>query len=723
MLNVAFLWHMHQPSYVNPLTKTAMMPWVRLHAVKGYLDMIDLVRRYPELRVSFNFTPVLVEQLIDLGEGKITDLWESWSRKPAESLNDYEKSRVLESFFKINWDNLIHPYPRYRELLELRGRNYDLTTLKESTGHFTVQDYRDLQTWYNLAWCGFSAVKRYPELAELREKGRNFTEEEKHRVLDIHLEIVRLILPLYREAEEAGQIEITTTPFYHPILPLVYNTDLARRCMPWATLPEPFSAPEDARSQLLLAQKQHEAVFGRKARGLWPSEGSVAPELIPMFKEAGIEYFCTDEDVLFRGLAQDPNRAGKMTDHLELFQAWRVESGGVEVTGLFRERPLSDFIGFQASRKQAGEAADYLWHHLEHLAGVADPARGMVLLALDGENAWESFPDGGEAFLGTMYRRILDSSALQTVRLGDYVDAHPPQARLTTLHTGSWIRGDFDIWIGDPEENRAWEAIAGTRKFLVGYLAEHEVSDEEEKQAWREIYAAEGSDWFWWYGPDFQTDCDFLFDELFRTHLQNVYRVLGLEVPQHLEVPIRTRGATLSYSKPSGYIEPEINGLTGSYYEWLGAGCFDVKHQGSAMFQSDRLGRLILFGFSRERLYVRFEVAKGILPDRLTVYFHKPLALRVHLESGSGGWSAWVEKSSDEVTFSKAPEIAVEVAGKEAIEFSIAGLDLGWDGEGSDVAFLVQVFRGGIEVERYPDRGLIEFHGPSIAFDLTHWMV
>ncbi|NJK90484.1 MAG: hypothetical protein HC904_00825 [Blastochloris sp.] len=375
MLNVVYLWHMHQPYYVDPLTRTAMMPWVRLHAVRGYLDMIDVVLHYPELRVSFNFTPVLVQQLLEFNRNEVTDKWGELTRRPAEALNAVEKGEILENFFKINWSTLIEPFPRYRELLELRGREWNVRTLQESVGHFTAQDYLDLQVWFNLAWCGFSAFKRYPELGVLREKGRGFTEEEKNRVMDIHLEIMGLVLGLYRQAQEDRRVEITTTPFFHPIMPLVYNTKLAERCMPGRELPPEFSAPEDVRAHLLASQKLHTEVFGRPARGLWPSEGSVAPELMPLFKEAGIEYFCTDEEVLFRSLSQDPVHGNRRVDHLELFQPWVSEYGGARVGALFRERPLSDFVGFNAARNTAKDGADYLVYHWSTLRGLCRGAR------------------------------------------------------------------------------------------------------------------------------------------------------------------------------------------------------------------------------------------------------------------------------------------------------------------------------------------------------------
>ncbi len=277
MLNVFILWHMHQPYYVNPLTKTAMMPWVRLHAVKGYFDMITLLEEYPGARVNFNLTPVLVKQIVEITTGEVTDLWLEWSRKPASELTHTDKSNLLDNFFKINWDNLIRPYPRYEELLEKRGFSVSPENASDATHVWSEQDFRDLQVWYNLGWCGYRAEHYFPRLTTLKKKGRDFTEAEKNEVLDIHLEIMDLVLRKYAELEAKGQVELTTTPFYHPILPLVYDTNLAKRCMPGRNLPRRFSHPCDAENQLRLAVEQHERVFGRKPRGLWPSPRNSSP--------------------------------------------------------------------------------------------------------------------------------------------------------------------------------------------------------------------------------------------------------------------------------------------------------------------------------------------------------------------------------------------------------------------------------------------------------------
>ncbi len=723
-MNVVILWHMHQPYYVNPVTKTAMMPWVRLHAVKGYLDMVDLLDSAPGVKVNFNFTPVLVRQIEEFVEGTVTDLWEDWSRKPAADLNEEEKRRILENFFKINWDNLIHPFPRYAELLALRGANWNSHTLDAALKAYSIADYRDLQTWYNLAWCGFSAEKRFPLLKDLKKQGRNFTEEQKNAVLDIHQKILALILPLYREAAAKGRAEITTTPFFHPIMPLVYDTNLARRCMPHATLPSQFSAPEDVAAHLRLAQEQHTRVFGAPARGLWPSEGSIAPEIIPLLRQAGIDYFCTDEGNLFRSLDQDPHWRGHRVDHLELFQGWTVVHDGARVNALFRERPLSDFIGFNSAKGTARQSADHLLHHLEHLATVRTEPHHAVLLALDGENAWESFRDGGEGFLSLFYQGLEKNPSLPTLRLADYFDAHPPKVEISRLHTGSWINSDFDIWIGDPEENKGWEWVGKTRAFLVQVLAKGSFTKEQIEAAWWEIYAAEGSDWFWWYGPDFTTDCDFLFDDLFRTHLKNVYRILGFEPPAYLEVPICLPAvAEVAYTRPRLPIRPPITGRLETFFDWIGSGSLDLNRQQTAMFQADRIGQTLFYGFDEKTFTLRLDLLAT--PQGVEIHFVQPTDLRVILSHVGGAWVATAERSEDHVTFRPVSLPAGQGIAAAWDDFFVASIPtsvLDWK-QGTTVSFFVNVLEGEMIRERYPERGLIEFPSPGPDFAASQWFI
>ncbi|MEM6822418.1 MAG: glycoside hydrolase family 57 protein [Verrucomicrobiota bacterium] len=720
-LQVVFLWHMHQPYYVDPLEKVALMPWVRLHAVKGYLDMIDVATQTPEVKMNFNFTPVLLRHLLEMAGDEVRDLWGDRARIPAADLNDEERWFVLENFFKINPSTLVQPFPRYRELWELRGRDGSADQIKSATHVYTEEDYRDLQTWYNLAWCGFSAEKRYPELLELKRKGRGFSEEEKNRVLDIHKEIVTLIPKLYREAEASEQVEVTTTPFFHPIMPLVYDTDFGLRAMPEREMPKRFSAPEDVRSHLRLSQEQHQKVFGKPARGLWPSEGSVAPELIPLFKEAGIEYFCTDEDNLFRSLAMENSGYSPQADHLELFQPWHCEYEGASIGALFRERPLSDFIGFNAARNSAEDSAGYLSHHLEHLADVVPHSNGAVTLALDGENAWEAFSDGGEGFLKRMYQMIEGSSKLTTARMTDVFESEHATPVVKTLHTGSWISANFDIWIGDQEENTGWERIGETRAFLEDYLSSHTIEASVEEQAWDAIYAAEGSDWFWWYGPDFQTDNDMLFDLLFRKHLQRVYLLMGETPPSNLEIPIQQVQEEAVATPPKDFVLPVVGGEMEGFYEWMGAGYFDVSQQQTAMFQSDRHVTAIFYGFSTEALFVRVDF-QSKFPQKLVFQFEQPSVARVEVIQDEGKVALQVFKGEQKVSFSNV-ETAAEAVWDKRLEWKVGFDLLGWDKSISAIALQVSVLDNGIEVERYPERGSLEFDGPSDAFRLKNWFI
>ena len=721
-MNVVILWHMHQPYYVNPLTKKAMMPWVRLHAAKGYLDMIDLVTAHPDVRVTFNFTPVLLRQIHELNNREVEDEWETLSAKPAGNLTEDDRRRLVENFFKINWDTLVRPVPRYAELLAKRGASYQSARVDAIARSFSEADFRDLQLLYNLQWCGFSAFRRFPILREIKAKGRNFTEEDKRAVLDVHRQILALVLPEYRMAQERGQIELTTTPYFHPIMPLVYDTNIARRCQPNSPLPSAFSAPDDVRAHLRLAQELHERTFGRRARGLWPSEGSIAPEIVPLMAEAGIEYFASDEGNLFKSLKHDPAWMNKTADHLELFQGWRVTTNGASVQALFRERPLSDFIGFDAARNETSRAIDHLRGHLLNIAGAAPTGRGVTPLILDGENAWEAFPDGGETFLSSFYHMLTTTPELRLRRMGDYFDEFPAQAETTFLHSGSWIRSDYDIWIGDPEENKAWEWLKETRHFLVERQKQGGIAPDRLQAAWWEIYAAEGSDWFWWYGPDFTIDTDLLFDELFRTHLQNVYRLLAVEPPAHLEVPICLPSTALNYSKPLNLISPDLASDHEHFFDWLGAGELDLTRQATAMFQGDRIGQKLIFGFGPDMFYLRLDLSRP--PEAVIVRVLLPHPARITLRESPGQDTpgASFESSVDGVNFTPVFVSNLEVHWGRSLRLAIPHQVLRIE-PAHEFAFFVQLMEGGLQSERFPERGALELTAPGSDFQSEQWFV
>lgn len=696
MANVVFLWHMHQPYYVDPATQTATMPWVRLHCAKGYLDMISVIEDFPDIRLNFNLTPVLVLQIKELLEGRIRDRWLDWSRAPAADLDDEMKFSLLENFFKLHWENLVKPYPRFWELLNKRGFTFYAEDVRRGLRYYSTQEFLDLQTWFNLAWCGYTAVRLYPELEELKRKGRNFTEAEKQRVLQIHMEIMALVLRKYREAEERGQVELTTTPFFHPILPLIYDSSFASRSLPGREFPERFAWPEDAAAQLTLAVEQHAGIFGQAPRGLWPSEGSIAPELIPLMQRSGIEYFCSDEENLFNSLKRDPAYKGANIDHLELFQGWRVAQEGFSVNAVFREKPLSDFIGFMAAKNNPQAAAAHLLFHLRHISGLISKDTGVIPLILDGENAWETFADGGEGFLRALYEGIsADKGRLHSCTIEDYFRHHPPRKQLSTLHTGSWIGSNFDIWIGDPEENTAWNLLGSTRKFLQEKIESGALTASQQANALREIYAAEGSDWFWWYGPDFSTDNDALFDDLFRRHLQNVYALCGAVAPAALDRPIAGLRTTALYTTPERLVSPSLDG-GGSFFDWLGAGIYVPGSEQGAMYRAERWVTRIHFGNSEDAFFIRVDLRKHQPSARLVLQFQQPTTLRI--------------------------EIGPPSSDHRSVVFGLPLADLGV-AEGGSVAFQIKVVQDEIERECYPENVPIQFGLVGKDFLLRHWIV
>ena len=309
-------------------------------------------------------------------------------------------------------------------------------------------------------------------------------------------------------------------------------------------------------------------------------------------ERCGIEYFCSDEENLFNSLKRDPALKDTPIDHLELFQGWRVDYEGASVNALFREKPLSDFIGFTAAKNAPNQAATHLLFHLRHIAGLIPKDTGVIPLILDGENAWETFPDGGEGFLRALYGGIeADSERLHSCTIEDYFRHHPPRKQITTLHTGSWIGSNFDLWIGDEEENRAWNLLGAARAFLAKQIESGALTEDQRCAALREIYAAEGSDWFWWYGPDFSTENDALFDDLFRQHLKNVYAICGAVPPAEIERPITSKRVAPLYENPERFITPSISGIQPSFFEWAGAGQYVAGAEQGGKHRSDRLLR------------------------------------------------------------------------------------------------------------------------------------
>ena len=608
---VCFLWHMHQPYYTDPVAGSASMPWVRLHATKAYYDMAYGLEKFPSIKATFNFTPSLLRQLQEVGSGTVRDLFLDHARRPAADLRPEEKAFLIRHFFSANWATMVRPYPRYHELLVKRGADIYGRDLERVARQFSTQELLDLQTWHNLAWFGYGTVSRYPRLASLRAKNRGFTEEDKQEVLALQLAAVQDIVPLYRRLMEQGQIELTTTPFFHPILPLLIDTEFTRRARPDLPLPSRFHAPEDAQTQLQLAVEYHTATFGRAPQGLWPSEGSVCPELIPMLPKVGLRWLATDEGILARSL----DAAGQPWQrHRDLYQPYQVGPEGQDVTILFRDREISDAFGFVYHKTTPDRAAEDVLRRLRQIIYDAPQEQVTVAIVLDGENPWEHYHEGGEQFLSLLYKACstgaLDDTSTRTTTttISDALDAAPATHRVSHLHSGSWINQDYKIWIGHQEDNRGWDLVRHTRSSLAEVAAT--LPPDRAQAAWNELYAAEGSDWFWWYGDDFDTDYKEEFDRLFRTHLRNVWTIAGLTPPDLLNQPISMpRGMPEAelVTMPLVLLHPSIDGFVTEFFEWRGAGRIKTQPPLGAMWKAEGVLTDIQFGWSLDQLYLRLD--------------------------------------------------------------------------------------------------------------------
>ena len=493
------------------------MPWVRLHGTKDYLDMVQILEKYPEIHQTFNLVPSLVEQIEDYVQGNIKDKFLDLSTKPASELEGEEKEFIRKKFFMINKERVISFYPRY----------YELYLKKERGIEFSQQDYLDLAVWFNLAWIDPYFRENMPELKNILDKGRFFTEEEKQLVLDKQIKILADILPTYKKFMANGQIEITVSPYYHPILPLIYNTKIAREANLKTVLPQAnFAYPGDARAQIEEAVEFYQQRLEGFPQGMWPSEEAVSEHILPFIIQAGINWIVTDEVILFKSLKK------KKRENRLLYYPYLVKRKEGNLNLIFRDRNLSDLISFVYCRLKTEDAVADFMQHLENIAQTLKEEDALVTVAMDGENAWEYYPGDGHDFLNLLYQRLSDSEFVKTVTINDYLKSHPAQAEIKHLACGSWIYADFAKWIGNHYKNKAWDCLAMARQELDEILNSDKQSAISDKLtlAYRQIYIAEGSDWFWWYGEDHGD-----FDRLFRMHLSNFYTIIGKDIPAYLK--------------------------------------------------------------------------------------------------------------------------------------------------------------------------------------------
>ncbi|MDD5561243.1 MAG: glycoside hydrolase family 57 protein [Candidatus Omnitrophica bacterium] len=509
MLNLAFIFHMHQPYYKNLLTQESDLPWVRLHGVKDYLDMVQILGKFPKIKQTFNVVPSLFEQVEDYNNGLVKDKFSELTKKPASQLSKQDKDFILQNFFSINRERVIATFPRYYELYFKKQRHQE----------FSNQDYLDLQLYFNLAWIDPSFREGISELKKISAKERFFSEEDKHIVLEQQLRILKEIIPAYRLFKENNQIEISVTPYYHPILPLLFNTNIAKEANKKTVLPKKeFSYPLDAKEHIDSAIEFYKQRFSTAPEGMWPSEEAVSEHILPFIIASGIKWIVTDEAILFKSL-----KIKKRNTKL-LYQPHLLKRKEGELKVVFRDRNLSDLIGFNYHGMKELDAVNNFMGHLENIHKVFKERDILVTIAMDGENAWEFFRNDGHDFLELFYQRISESDFVKTTTIGEYLKLYPPKNEIQRLSAGSWIYGEFGKWIGNPSKVKYWEWLADARRTLG------KSKEPVNQLAWKQMHILEGSDWFWWAGED----PDGSFDRLFRLHLANFYKLIGQNAPAYL---------------------------------------------------------------------------------------------------------------------------------------------------------------------------------------------
>lgn len=721
-LRLAFLWHQHQPYYKNPISGYYEMPWTRLHAVKDYYDLAAILDDFPSIKFNINLVPSLMLQLEDYASGGARDKVIEATLADASALSASDAVFILENFFMANYGTMIEPYPRYAELLQSRGRSTSPEDIKRAASGFKKQDWRDLQVWFNLAWTDSYWRRKDAFIDGLFKKGKNFTEEEKSTLIKKHLEICGAIIPKHRDLQTAGRAEISTTPFYHPILPLLCDTDTARMSIPSTQLPaNRFRRPDDARSQILKAADFYESRFGIRPRGFWPSEGSVSEEVARMFADCGVRWLATDEEVLFRSFAASMSPSDSRA---AIYEPWRMDSpSGGHIDMFFRDHALSDAIGFVYSGwPPAAAATDFM----KRLDGIKKNRRGgnppLVNVILDGENCWEYYRNDGEDFLRELLGRISDDKDIETVTYSDYLEGHPASSRLNRLHAGSWINANFAIWIGHSEDNASWDRLYEAREFIAAYIRKNpgKGSSESVKEAMEHLYAAEGSDWNWWYGDDHGSQQDTLFDLLYRSHLKKIYEVLGSDPPGNLEIAIKTgRRTGPPILEPADFLSVKIDGAATNYYEWLSAGFYQTGLAGGSMHQVENIIKAVHYGFDLNNLYIRIDTNLLKDPAKLDqcefcVKFLNPegLSVKISFDSRKTIKRYVVERPSVNALMLEVARAERLAAASKVVEMAVP-FEFCGTSRGEKLDFAVILLQNDNELERWPYQRIFSIKHPS----------
>ena len=542
---VVLLWHMHQPQYRDPLTGEYILPWVYLHAIKDYVDMAAHLEANPAARAVINFTPVLLEQLEDLAARVAAHLRDG-GRLPDPALamladeplpTDPEpRLQLLQACLRAHRLHLIERYPHYAELVELAGT---LATT-DRVAYASDQYLRDLAMWFHIAWLGETVKRADLRVAALLERGRNFTPQHRRTLLELIGELLNGVVPRFRALQQQGRVELATSPYAHPLMPLLVDFQSARDSMPDATLPRAAAYPggtERAFWHMRTATQVFEEMFGVRPAGCWPSEGAISAKTLEIIEGCGYRWTASGGNVLRGCLEAQPDVAADEVAPGALGRGWQVP--GHLLQCFFRNDELSDLIGFTYANWHGDDAVCHLVGELERVARENSGQRGRVtLIALDGENAWEHYPFNGYYFLNGLYAALADHAELELMTLSTFLDREFEPAPLTKVMAGSWVYGTLGTWIGERDKNAAWDLLVEAKRAADSVLSRRDLATAARARIEQHLALCEGSDWFWWLGEYNPAESVRAFDALFRHRLTRLYDVLEQPAPAMLAQPL-----------------------------------------------------------------------------------------------------------------------------------------------------------------------------------------
>lgn len=631
-LNIAFIWHFHQPNYQKNYNSDFLLPWVRLHASKDYLDMLKRMDKFPNLKLNFNFSPILLNSLQKYANGA-QDLHLKLLLKNVKDLNEQDKTFILNNYFDLNYKNMVLKRQYFTQLYNKRVNQKEL-----DLNSFSLQEYSDIMANYTLCWIDDYFIKDYPNLAHLFNKEKDYTQEDRIEIYNIQLDIIKRILVEYKKYQDENRIEATISPYYHPILPLLIDFK-NKEIKNFEYLPEKFSVPEDAIEQINRSISKYEQIFDRKPKGMWLSEQCVCSKTAELISKQGFLWSVLDEGILSKSLKREFARdfEGNLENPYNLTRNYITKSKH-PLNLLFADSFFANLLNFGYGNYDYNVAANDMYEKIKTIQSKlqSSPCENHILtIALDGENCWETYQNDGAEFLDTLYSLITSDKTLKTTTVSEFIEKTPPET-LEVLKSGSWINRNFDLWIGEKTKNIAWNYLNKAHQDWQQFVCDNankKINNEEKeelnqkiKDAWQELLIAQGSDWYWWYGEPNESKSDDVFDYLFRSHLINVYEILGLNVPQYLKEPLEETEFK-SLRSPVGYISPSLCcDIDDKKNEWKNAGLIFVPD--SPTSNLSQLIKDIYFGRDEENIYFRFELNKSSfkmthkgIENQIAIYF------------------------------------------------------------------------------------------------------